>query len=76
MNVISFLVFQVVIYLQISPNVVVEWLTGIREVSDSNFDPETGYPNRVSVFFLSPSRQMSVFTLNYATTASSHILSN
>jgi hypothetical protein len=41
------------------PNVVVECLTFvflIRDVPGSNIGPETGYPDRVFVVFLSPSR--------------------
>jgi hypothetical protein len=39
----------------------VEWLVlllGVREVTASNLDPETVYPDRFFVVFLSLSRQM------------------
>jgi hypothetical protein len=44
--------------LQVTPNVVVEWLTlHIWEVPGSNLGPETGYNDlRIVVFSLSPSR--------------------
>jgi hypothetical protein len=48
------------------PNVVMEWLTPlicIRDIPGSNHGPETGYPDRVFVVFLEPSRQMRHSTL-------------
>jgi hypothetical protein len=42
---------------EIRPNVMVEWLAlllRIREVPGSNLGPETGYPDRFFVVFLSP----------------------
>jgi hypothetical protein len=44
------------IFIKDRPNVVVEWLTlllRIREVPGSNLGPDTGYPDRVFVIFLS-----------------------
>jgi hypothetical protein len=41
------------------PKVAAKWLTLlIREVPGSNLGPETGYPDRFFVFFLSSSRQI------------------
>jgi hypothetical protein len=42
-------------------NVVIEWVTTlllIREVPGSNLGPATGFPDRVFVLLLSPSRQI------------------
>jgi hypothetical protein len=62
------------------PDVMVDWLTlllRIREVPGSNVGLETGCPARgFSWFFsVSPNKCRDI-TLNYATTASFHILSN
>jgi hypothetical protein len=44
-----------------TPNIVAGWLAlllYIQEISGSNLNPETGYPDRFFVVFLSPSKQM------------------
>jgi hypothetical protein len=57
----AFLNLAIAIGFTLRPNVVVEWLAlriSIQEVSGSNLRPETGYPDRFFVIFISSSRQM------------------
>jgi hypothetical protein len=57
-----FALISVIFVLTSIPSVVVEWLTlllRIREVPASDVGPETSYPDRFSVAFLSPFRHMS-----------------
>jgi hypothetical protein len=58
-------------------NVAVKWLIfllRIREVSCSNLDPETGYPDMFSWFISVPSVKWWDFILNYATATFFQIL--
>jgi hypothetical protein len=66
------------IFVSIPPNVVIEWLKHllrIRKVPVSNLVPETGY-TEFFVIFPVPAGTFQDSTLNKATIASFHILSN
>jgi hypothetical protein len=62
-----------------SPHFVTDWLTlplRIREVQSSNLGPETGYTEVFCSFSQSVQENSEIGTLNYATIAVFHIISN